>query len=92
MSRGMNRRGMGMRGMKARQQGKAPRIEQKDKHAEVPPEPEPDDGLEELTEEAGMMVDQGDGMRVVQRSPRRGPEDREVHELPDEPPTGWGDG
>jgi len=86
-------RGMNMRDMKARQQGKAPKIgrARADKpDPELPPavdeeEPEPDDGID-----ASALVDQGDGVRV-RRGPRRVADDERGYECPDAPPPGWGD-
>ncbi len=64
--------------------------------AEIKPPPEaPAEGDEEALDESldeGMLVDQGDGMRVLRRTARKTHDDRETHELPDEPPKGWGDG
>ena len=84
-------RGMSMREMKARQMGRAPRM--------GPSElPELTLELDEATEreeyfEPGLLVDQGDGMRVSQRRDRPSPDERAAYECPDEPPPGWfGDG
>lgn len=84
-----------MRTMKARQTG---RLQRTDGSAPNPPEDEPrgelpdaEDELEEPLDD-GMLVDQGDGMRVLKRAARRGPDDQDSHECPDEPPEGWGEG
>jgi hypothetical protein len=83
-----------MRAMKARSMAR--------KRGETPPPastepegeraPELDEETAEEAMEEGMLVDQGDGMHVVRRSVRRGPDDRDSHECPDEPPEGWGEG
>lgn len=82
----------GMRGMKERQLGRKPLVKGETKPAAEPEgAPEPEEELEEPMEE-GMLVDQGDGTRVLRRGVRRSPEDRDTHECPDEPPEGWGEG
>ncbi len=80
-------RGMSMREMKARQMGRAPRM-----NATELPELTLD--LDEATEreeyfEPGLLVDQGDGMRVSQKRERAPSEERAAYECPDEPPPGW---
>lgn len=82
-------RGMNMREMKARQQGKAPRITRETvAKDEQPPAMEPEDEEPEETLDAGALVDQGDGVRVA-RGRRRANDEERCHDLPDEPPPGW---
>lgn len=89
------RRGMGMRDMKARQMGKAARIEHDEGNAKPAERGELPEGEEEMPDdpiETGMIIDQGDGMRVVRRGNRSAVEDQDSRDCPDEPPPGWGDG
>lgn len=89
----------GMRGMSNRSNGNLPRTDAAlPKRRGRPPEehpPEQGEGeSEELDDEpldAGMIVDQGDGMRVIRRGPKRAADDQDSHECPDEPPAGWGE-
>lgn len=84
--------------MSAKRRGRAPRASPP-QPAPAPPErptrseeaPDADEPEGDMAE--GMLVDQGDGMRVVRRSAcRSGRDDVDTHELPDEPPDGWGEG
>lgn len=83
----------GMRGMKNRQLGREGRTDGSTAPSEHETSgmPDPDEEVEDPIEH-GMLVDQGDGTRVLRRGPRKSPEDRDSHECPDEPPKGWGDG
>lgn len=87
-------RGMNMRDMKGRQQGRLPRHDapkgassSESLGAPAPPE-------EEFTEpvliEEGELRDQGDGVHVVRRGRLRDEEDVRIdRQCPDEPPPGW---
>jgi hypothetical protein len=84
-------RGMNMRDMEARKRGVQSRLASgrveraRRRQLDEPPPLDESDALELGSAEA--LSDQGDGMFV--RSARRGDDERESLDCPDEPPPGW---
>lgn len=90
----ITQRGMSMRSMKAGQgrggrPTKAATAARQRADAEAPPADESE--LESEPLDDGVLLDQGDGVRVLERSRRAVGGEGRCRDLPDEPPPGWGE-
>lgn len=83
-----NRRGMNMRDMKRNSMNQVPveqRFSRGSQSGQTRDEVPDDDPVHEAFDE-GILVDQGDGVRVLSRGRNTDDPDRDC---PDEPPPGW---